>query len=119
MTTIDDIAALRDCLYEVVAKNAQPLDSVEVVQVLKSISEEMYAAGIDEALRSAESRIKDWDHIASAWDLTWLTLFAYSLSKRHKQNIAGAEPSPYADRNHHALRVVDSGGSTHSVDRSE
>jgi hypothetical protein len=103
----------------VVAKNAQPLDSVEVVQVLKSVSEEMYAAGIDEALRSAESRIKDWDHIASAWDLTWLTLFAYSLSKRHKKRNEGAEPSPYADRNRQALRVVDRDGSTHSVDRSE
>jgi len=119
MTTIDDIAALRDCLYEVVAKNAQPLDSVEVVQVLKSISDEMYAAGIDEALRSAESRIKDWDHIASAWDLTWLTLFAYSLSKRHKQKAAGAEPGPYTDRNHPALRVVDRDGSAHNVERPE
>jgi hypothetical protein len=42
----------------------------------------MYSAGIDEALRSAEAKIQNWDNIASAWDLTWLTLFAYFLKKR-------------------------------------
>jgi hypothetical protein len=82
MNTIEDIAILRESLYEVVSANARSLDPAEVIDVLKSISEEMYSAGIDEALRSAEARIQNWDNIASAWDLTWLTLFAYFLKKR-------------------------------------
>lgn len=78
---IADVDILRASLYEVVEKNARGLTGPQVVRCLKEASEEMYAAGIDEALRMTESRIEQWDHIASAWDLTWMTLFAHALSK--------------------------------------
>lgn len=79
-----DIDLLRAELYKVTEANAVGLSGVRVVQCLKTISEEMYAAGIDEALRKTEGQIKNWDNIASAWDLTWLTLFAYKLHQIKK-----------------------------------
>lgn len=84
----NDVGILRDALYTVVEKNAAGLEPDQVVRILKSMSEDMYAVGIDNALRNAESRIKIWDNIASAWDLTWLTLFAYRLAraKRNKRS---------------------------------
>lgn len=79
----DDINTLRDALYRVVERNSKGLSGAKVVRILKSISQEMYGAGIDESLREAEARIIHWDNIASAWDLTWLTLFAYKLKEAH------------------------------------
>lgn len=83
--SVDDVNELRYSLYKVVARNAARLSGEKVVRVLKAISEEMYAAGIDEALRMTEGRIQHWDNIASAWDLTWLTLFAVRLYEARKK----------------------------------
>lgn len=78
---IADVDELRHGLYQVVKRNAEGLPGPVVVEVLKSISEDMYAAGVDEALRMTEREISNWDNIASAWDLTWLTLFALKLKR--------------------------------------
>lgn len=82
MSALDDISILRASLYKVVRKNVKGLSAEDVVDVLKTVSEEMFEAGIDETLRLAEARIKKWENIADAWDLTWLTMFAYLLSLR-------------------------------------
>lgn len=79
---LNDVGILRETLYDVVKKNAKGLSSDEVIDCLKEISETTYAAGMDEALRAAESRIKKWDNIADAWDLIWLTVYALELAKR-------------------------------------
>ena len=71
---------LRYTLYQVLEKNAEKLTGPQVIRALKAISEEMYAAGIDSALRKTEGKIHNWDNIASAWDLTWMTLFTARLA---------------------------------------
>lgn len=78
---IEDVDLLRQSLYRVTEKNAEGLSGPQVVRILKEISEEMYSAHIDEALRKTEGKIQEWDNIASAWDLTWLTLFTHRLAK--------------------------------------
>ena len=76
-----DIGKLRSAMYRVVERNAKGLDGPTVVRALKKISEDMFEAGIDEACREAESKITDWNNIADAWDLTYLTLFAVELKR--------------------------------------
>lgn len=74
-----DVNLLRYSLYKVVENNAKPLTGAQVIRALKGISEEMYDAGVDDALRWTEREMQSWDNIASAWDLTWLTLLAVRL----------------------------------------
>lgn len=76
-----DIGALRKQLYAVVEKNAAGKTGPEVVRALKRISEVMYGSGVDEALRKTEQKMKNWDNIADAWDLTWLTVLAIELKR--------------------------------------
>lgn len=78
---IDDVNLLRHELFQVAIKNAKGKDGAKVMRCLKEMSEEMYASGIDESLRMTEKQIKNWDNIASAWDLTWLTLLALKLKQ--------------------------------------
>ena len=78
---IADVDLLRAELFEIAIRNAKGKDGGKVLQCLKEMSEEMYASGIDESLRMTEKQIDNWDNIASAWDLTWLTLLTYKLKK--------------------------------------
>lgn len=78
---ISDVDTLRSCLYSEMMNRAKGLSGPQVLKALKEISEEMYASGLDAALHKAEVDIKEWDNIASAWDLTWLTLLATRLHK--------------------------------------
>lgn len=81
---IQDVDILRSCLYSEMMKRAETLSGPQVLKALKEISEEMYASGLDEALHKAEADIKQWNNIASAWDLTWLTLLAVRLNRLKK-----------------------------------
>lgn len=83
---INDISILRASLYKVVEANAKGLTGPEVIRVLKTVSEDMFEAGIDEALRNAEKDISKWENIADAWDLTWLTVLGLKL-KEYKEHV--------------------------------
>lgn len=82
---LEDISILRSALYDVAIENAEDLSGQDVLRILKTVSEDMFEAGIDEALRHTEKKIDKWENIADAWDLTWLTLFTLKLHQHDRR----------------------------------
>lgn len=76
---LQSISNLRSAIYDVLIKRYGHLPAHKVLQALKDASEDMYESGVDECLQFAD--IGHLDHIADAWDLTWLTALAIRLSQ--------------------------------------
>jgi hypothetical protein len=72
-----DVADFRASLWKTLARNAEHLTGVQVVQALREISDDIYHAGIDNAYTTTKAR--DPQNLADAWDLTWLTALNVNL----------------------------------------
>lgn len=77
--TQQDLSTFRAALYTLAAEKAAKLNGRELMHLLKEVSEDVYTAGIDRALR--EAPIEDIDNLADAFDYTWLTLLIVRLDK--------------------------------------
>jgi hypothetical protein len=79
---LQDLADFRASLWKTLAKNAKNLTSLQVVQALREVSDDIYHAGIDSAYTT--TKVRDPQNLADAWDLTWLTALNVKLLHMHK-----------------------------------
>ena len=72
-----DLADFRASLWDALAKNAKYLTGRQIVQALRKVSDDIYHAGVDTAYTQTKAR--DPQNLADAWDLTWLTALNVEL----------------------------------------
>lgn len=77
--TQKDLQTFRAALYSLAAQKAKHLTGTQVMLLLKEVSEEIYTAGIDQALRNASLNL---ENLADAFDYTWLSLLIVKLNKK-------------------------------------
>jgi hypothetical protein len=77
-----DIAVFRESLWKTLGRNSEGLSGADVVDALKTISDDIYRAGIDNAY--VEAPVKDERNVADAWDLTWVTALSVDLRRRQQ-----------------------------------
>jgi len=68
---LQDLADFRANLWKTLSVNARTLSGLQVAKALRTISDDVYHAGIDSAYTTTKAR--DARNLADAWDLTWLT----------------------------------------------
>jgi hypothetical protein len=76
-THLQDLADFRASLWTTLAENADRLTGLQVVEALRKISDDVYHAGIDRAY--VNTKVRDPQNLADAWDLTWLTALNIEL----------------------------------------
>lgn len=81
-THLRDLADFRASLWTTLAENAAHLTGLQVVQALRKISDDVYYAGIDRAY--VNTKVRDPQNLADAWDLTWLTALNIELLRLRK-----------------------------------
>jgi hypothetical protein len=86
-----DIAAFRENLWRTLERNSTGLTAADVLAALKTISDDIYLAGVDDAY--VKTDVASSPAIADAWDLTWVTALTIRLRRmQDRRGRAGAPP---------------------------